>query len=297
VQRERDTFIGIDLGGARGKTTAVAHLSRGDAVEPRAIVERVMHRCAGRPWTDDAVVALLAEIGPDAVVAINAPLTAPACLRCALPACPGVVQCEDPAVQWLEAASVALIEQVARARSEARDRDRLAVPMHASRPAVRAPGARRRQVRLEPYVHRATEVVMRYERRLMSRDGMGQGTGPIAARALHLCRRLAGLGFARDRNLLEVSPRLTVHALFGADRARGYKRDADPWQTRAAIVEELADLRFGARSRLAREEVLRNDHCFEALLSAYTAYLWARDGWERPDDPTFDVDGWIWAPP
>ena len=34
---------------------------------------------------------------------------------------------------------------------------------------------------------------------------------------------------------------------------------------------------------MAREDVLRNDHCFDAVISAYTAYLWARDGWELPD--------------
>jgi hypothetical protein len=47
---------------------------------------------------------------------------------------------------------------------------------------------------------------------------------------------------------------------------------------------------------MAREEVLRNDHCFDAVLSAYTAYLWARDGWEMPYG-VFAEDGWIVVPP
>jgi hypothetical protein len=63
-----------------------------------------------------------------------------------------------------------------------------------------------------------------------------------------------------------------------------------------AIIEALEDMRFATQSRLAREEVLRNDHCFEALLSSYTAYLWARDGWPLPDE-LFTADGWIWIPP
>jgi hypothetical protein len=64
-------------------------------------------------------------------------------------------------------------------------------------------------------------------------------------------------------------------------------------------VEGLHGLRFSRRSRLSREEVLRNDHCFEAMLSAYTAYLWTRDGWALPDrnHGLYDRDGFVWAPP
>jgi hypothetical protein len=32
------------------------------------------------------------------------------------------------------------------------------------------------------------------------------------------------------------------------------------------------------------------------VISAYTAYRWARDGWEVPDG-VFADDGWIFAPP
>ena len=129
---------------------------------------------------------------------------------------------------------------------------------------------------------------------------MGQGSGPVAARAVHLRRALGRRGYRLNRNLVEVSPRATVHALVDARRARGYKRDADPWETRAEIIERLSDdLRFGLTSCLSREQVLANDHCFEAVLSGYTAYLWARDDWQLPADDAelFGRDGWIWAPP
>jgi hypothetical protein len=62
------------------------------------------------------------------------------------------------------------------------------------------------------------------------------------------------------------------------------------------ILERLGDLAFAPRSRMAREDVLQNDHCFDAVISAYTAYRWARDGWESPTDWLAD-DGWIVAPP
>src|SRR5882757_3917090 len=114
------------------------------------------------------------------------------------------------------------------------------------------------QARLAPYAHRATEIVMTYERGLLPLSAIGHTSGALAA--------------------------------------RGYKRDADPWHTRALILERLDDLSFAPQSRMAREDVLQSDHCFDAVLSAYTAYLWARDGWPTPDG-CFTDDGWIVAPP
>ena len=116
------------------------------------------------------------------------------------------------------------------------------------------------------------------------------------ARASQLRRRLRGAGYQLHGNLLEVSPAATIAALCGPRAARGYKRDADPWVTRAQVLEQLRDLAFAPQSRMAREDVLQNDHCFDAVISAYTAYLWARDGWAAADG-VFADDGWIVAPP
>lgn len=298
MNRDYTTFVGIDLGGARGKTTAVARLQVTDAERGQAAVQEVCTRFrhAGgeeTPWHDDALLDYVANLGPGVVVAIDAPLTAPACVRCQVQVCPGVEACEVPATIWLRTVGAEL-------QAEAMgDLDRIAVIPSQSgfgRLAAAAPPPARH--RPAPYTHRCTEVWLHCDRELVPRDTLGHGTGPVAARAMHLRRSLAGRGYQLNQNLLEVSPRATVHALFGPRKARGYKRDADPWETRAAIIERLGDsLKFAFTSRLSREEVLRNDHCFEALLSAYTAFLWARDGWTMPDDPAFAEDGWIWAPP
>ena len=47
-----------------------------------------------------------------------------------------------------------------------------------------------------------------------------------------------------------------------------------------------------------REGCLGNDHCFDAVLCAYTGYLWATERWELPQQhrDIFDQDGWIWFP-
>ena len=50
---------------------------------------------------------------------------------------------------------------------------------------------------------------------------------------------------------------------------------------------------------------MQSDHLFEAVICAFTGFLWARDGWtlpagadaaERADGARL-ADGWIWTPP
>jgi hypothetical protein len=145
-------------------------------------------------------------------------------------------------------------------------------------------------------VHRATDVVMTYQRGLLPLSNLGTANSMITARAGQLRRRLKGAGYTLHGNLLEVSPQATIGAICGPRAARGYKRDADPWVTRAQVLEKFDDLSYAPQSRMAREDVLRNDHCFDAVISAYTAYLWARDGWDLPTG-VFAEDGWIFSPP
>ena len=266
-------FVGVDLGGGRGKTTAVAELrSAPGGVE----VIEVATRAGQLAWTDATLLERLAAHATDRVIAIDAPLTATACNRCERPVCPGMEACEEPAVVWLRTTGRALVQGVA--AETVNGAPRTALP----------------QARLAPYAHRATDVVMTYQRGLLPLSALGAANGAIAARAGHLRKRLRGAGYALHDNLLEVSPAATIAALCGPRQARGYKRDADPWRTRALILERLGDISFAPQSRMAREDVLRNDHCFDAVIAAYTAYLWARDGWTAPAD--LADDGWIYAP-
>lgn len=288
VRSSFSRFLGLDLGGIRGKTTALAELvTHGSG----AMVTRVALRDHGQPWTDDTLAAELLSLPPTTTaIAIDAPLTHHACGRCVRPTCPGAAKCDDPAVQWLRAAGQAAVPGASIQRAE--------LAQGTSRPLALRSSDQPARARLVPYAHRATEVSL-VEAGLLPLGRLGGANSPIAARARHLVRRLAGAGFSLHENLLEVSPQATVTALFGPRKARGRKRDADPWHTRAEILARLPELTFAPSSRLAREDVLRNDHCFDALISAYTAFRWAKDGWQLParDRELFETDGWVWAPP
>src|SRR5947207_12730470 len=80
VRRSFTRFIGVDLGGGRGKTTAVAELRMGAG---GAEVMEVATRAQRQPWTDDTLMGRLSErFDPAVAIAIDAPLTQTACGRC-----------------------------------------------------------------------------------------------------------------------------------------------------------------------------------------------------------------------
>ena len=280
MQRSFSRYVGVDLGGGRGKTTALAELRSG--VSGAEVIEVATRSVAKQLWTDDTLINRLGEPSSDRVIAIDAPLTMTACNRCEIAVCPGMESCVVPAVVWLRTAGRTMVQEVAAEQvGSSLKRPRL---QHAA------------QARLAPYAHRATDVVMTYQRGLLPVSQLGTANSTITARAGQLRRRLRGAGYTLHENLLEVSPAATISALCGPRVARGYKHDADPWRTRAMILEQLTDLSFAPQSRMAREDVLGNDHCFDAVISAYTAYRWAREGWATPEG-VFADDGWIFAPP
>jgi Protein of unknown function (DUF429) len=269
-QRHFNHVVGVDLGGGKGKKTALATL-RVDAVG--ATVVEIAPREGARPFYDTSLVETIRQFGDDTLLCFDAPLTLPPCLRCIVPVCPGQASCVDPAV-------VAMRAIVA----EAAEAD----------PYVDAGrNARRGKPSVTPYTQRATEVYLTHRLGLVPREALGQGTGPLAARAAHLARALADR-FTLNETLLEVYPKGTLAAL---GFSRPYKKHLLERETRAQILEALADdLRFGPG--VWRELCVQSDHLFEAVICAYTGYLWARDAWTAPEAHAPLVGGgWIWTPP
>lgn len=287
-------FIGVDLGGGRGKNTAIARLEidEGGGLTVAEATVRQGHRGTGNTegdalFRDEVLIEYLKRWVDDAtVVAINAPLTLPACVRCALP-CPGFAACTVPAVAWMRRWAPSLLP---RGKSDP------------TKPAV------------TPYTQRATEVLWTAAG-ARPREALGQGTGPLAARAAYL-RRVLSPQLRLHENLLEVYPRATLTQLFGAtvERRTRHGETERVWETRKTV---LAGLREGIDyAYVWPEVVVRNTHVFGAVLCAYTGFLWSRSAWRGPSDlvpkgtvagvPVGDAaealgaawvdDGWIWAP-
>lgn len=298
-------FIGIDLGGGRGKNTAVARLelSVGPTGRPRLGVAeaKVRHgqRGTGRAvddpggdalFRDEVLVAYLERWVDDrTVVAIDAPLTLPPCVRCQLP-CPTVAQCTVPVVAWMRRWAPRL---QARGRSDP------------GKPAV------------TPYTQRSAELLQRAVG-IRPRETLGQGTGPVAARAAYL-RRVLSPRLRLHETLIEVHPRATIEQVFGpavAQRAR-HGDDDRVWATRKQVLSGLCE--GIAFDYVWPELVVRNTHMFHAVLAAFTAFLWARQGLRGPADLAGSApvattpedfqqaiedlgtlwleDGWVFVPP
>jgi predicted nuclease with RNAse H fold len=263
--------LGIDLGGGKGKKTALATL-RVDGDGAATVVD-IAPRNGALPFYDAALIDTIRQYGEATLVCVDAPLTLPPCLRCQVPLCPGQTACVDP--------SVVEMRSLAGQAAPAGHRD-----------------TRRGKPPITPYTQRATEVHLSCRLGIVAREGLGQGTGPLAARAAHLLRALADR-FRLNENIIEAYPKATL-ALLGLGTP--FKKHLRERETRARILEALADeLRFGPG--VWRELCIQSDHLFEAVICAFTGFLWARDGWKLPaaaeprDAEARLADGWIWTPP
>jgi len=253
-------FIGVDLGGGRGKKTALAVLER---CAEGVMVTRLSPRPKEAPLYDKALLAAIRGHAEGAAVCVDAPLTLPPCLRCTEPVCPGQEACIDAEVVAMRALATVSPE-------DKRD-------------------YRRGKPLITPYTQRATDLYLG-KRGLLARETLGQGMGPLAARAAHLVRALAPQ-FRLNDNLIEVYPRATLD-LIGFREP--YKKRVD---RRIDILAALPDLTFGPG--VWREQCRQSDHVFDAVLCAYTGYLRDRDGWQISPLAADQIDpqGWIWVPP
>jgi predicted nuclease with RNAse H fold len=270
-RRDYTTFLGVDLGGGKGKNTAVARLeTNGEAGVSVVYVSTKTPPPSSEPFYDPQLVSYIRDhVHEGALLAIDAPLSPSVCLRCQLEECVSLQTCDDPVVRWFREKGNDLVTG-GNGRSRAK-------------PATTA------------YTQRACEVVLHKRYGILPRETLGQGMGPLTARA-HYLRRALGPTFELNANLIEVYPKATIYALFGERPAKRYKREVGTWRTRAKILEALGhELSFD----VWREGCLQNDHCFDAVISAYTGYLWAKQGWSLPvnDRAIFEEDGWIWFPP
>jgi hypothetical protein len=270
--------LGIDLGGGKGKKTALATLRVDGAT---ATVVDIAPRPGAAPFYDPSLLDTVRGYGDETLLCIDAPLTLPPCLRCEVPVCPGQNACVDSSVVEMRALAADAAEAADDAQSTRGSRD-----------------SRRGKPMITPYTQRPTEIHLAANVGIAAREGLGQGTGPLAARAAHLVRALADR-FTINENLIEVYPKATLVALgLGAP----FKKHLRERETRARVLESLSgELRFGPG--VWRERCVQSDHLFEAVICAFTGFLWARDGWSLPvyttarDESARLRDGWIWTPP
>jgi predicted nuclease with RNAse H fold len=216
------------------------------------------------PLYDAALIAAVRDRAEGATVCVDAPLTLPPCVRCDVAHCPGQESCTDAEVITLRR-------------------------MFGLGPGCSGFGSRGKPT-VTPYTQRATEAYLMRRRGILAREALGQGMGPLTARAIHLVRALADR-FTLNDSLIEVFPRATLELLGFRDP---YKKRVDK---RIEILARLRELSFGPG--VWREECRQSDHVFDAVICAYTGYLRSRDAWPVSPEVAslLPTVGWIWVPP
>ena len=223
-------FVGISLGGGRGKTTAVARLEVSDGQLTLAEARtRFGQRGGGEietgetsveaPFRDDVLLRWFGRwVHEHTVVAFDVPLTLPPCVRCPL-ACPGIEACSVPVVAWMRRHGESLVVRTGRTDP--------------GKPSV------------TPYTQRATELLLESVT-LQPREALGQGMGPLAARAAYL-RRALSPKLRLHENLIEVHPRATLIRLFGPrdERRTRHGSATQTWEMRSQMLGQLGELGQG----------------------------------------------------
>ncbi len=100
----KSSCAGIHLSGPNASKTAVvilrAPVSSGvSGLELVRVYEKI--GSFGNLFSDERLVSILAAEGPLAEVFVDCPLTAPPCVECSRPSCPGAVRCEDVGVAFM----------------------------------------------------------------------------------------------------------------------------------------------------------------------------------------------------
>ena len=260
--------LGVDLGGGKGKKTALATL-RVD--EQGATIVEIAPRAGALPLYDSMLVETIRSHGDDTLLCIDAPLTLPPCLRCEVPVCPGQDECVDRAVVEMRAISAG---------------------QHGRASATGAASLRSRRTRsARPRSTSRTGWASCRARRWARAPGRWR-------RAPRTSRARSRIAFTLNDNLLEVYPKGTLAAL---GFVRPYKKHLKERETRAEILEALVARAALRPRRVARalhpeRSPVRRGHLRVHRLSVGARRLDAA----RAADAARCVralDGWIWLPP
>lgn len=270
--RRARRFIGVSLGGGKGKTTAIARLEWQADGTPLVLVEarvKVGHRGSGDEglasdssetqrlgyFRDQALIDYLGQWPQDeCVLAMDVPLRLPPCLSCRLD-CPGSQRCEVPEVAWMRKYARRLLPVAGRS-----DRDK---------------------PRYSPYSERATDLVNAYFAGAGAQGSSGT-VSALAARAHYLQKRLRR-DFRPGHNWIEVCPRTAIVRCMGEEIERSTRRGSyeQVWLARRAVLLQAIE---GLSIRgVWPDMVARNVHVFRALVSAWLAHRWDAQG--RPQAP------------
>ena len=267
-------FAGIHLSGSNAPKTAVVilrHSPNSFSLNLSKVYEKI--GSFGNLFSDDRLIGILGHVSPLNGVFVDCPLSAPPCVECRRPVCPGVVRCEDVSVGFMS--SMAALQK----RS----------------------GARRVRP-LNPQSQRLWDVLQVYSMGSdRSEPSFSANLAPLVIRAQTLQRRLNAERPELRLRETQISAALQalapVLALAPEIRVK-YRNFEVGLETR----EEIAEALLATEILDTKSDPTMIDTCvssvetFHALIAAVVAGLYARGLTSQPTEAFVEGAGWVYLP-
>lgn len=260
-------FAGVALGGGKTDKTAVAVLEfypDQKRVFLRSLRDKISGR--GEVSADEALYEVLTQEEKDlSVVALDAPLQLPKCLRCEL-VCPGVQGCKEVEVKWM--------------REAHRRRDK----------------TKRPNKMFTPYTERAVDIYIanELEEPFHPSHALGANSAPLTARA-HFFKRSLKMA------LMEVNPKVSLWRIGNAllmpkSHLRFHRHAIGSDESRLYILKTLIEKEIAFIYQQDLRTMVENNIAFESFICALTAFLKFRGQTEKIPNTFPKGAGWVEFP-
>lgn len=263
---EVERYLGLSIAGGKTDKTALCSLDYYPK-QKKIFLSRLFNKIKseGQVSADLKVCSLVAECTKPKVLAMDAPLQLPKCLRCTLK-CPGYETCTVEEVQWMWK------------HHEQREKEK------------------RPNKLFTPYTERCVDLYLatQLDEKIQIQHAMGSNMAPLTARALFLKRRM-------KVPVIEANPKVSLWR-FGQKLhvAKSHLRFHKHWETgvetREHILQKMMDKKWIFIYEQDRKELIENANAFDSLLMAMTSLLYEHNQCEaRPAGFPLE-ESWVAVP-
>lgn len=275
LQKESQTFAGIHLSGPNTPKTSVVFWRQsapGQPISLAQVYEKIGPK--GNRFSDDRLSQILFETPDLVTVVVDQALSAPPCVACQRPKCPGVIRCDDLGVASMMAVA-AKIQPIAHFKNQV----------------------------INPQTHRLWDL-LQVEKALIAKKIRPEPTyqanlAPLVTRAQVLKKRLHA---ERPHvSLLETSVKMVLSTMaqpwgYQETITSQYRNFERGRKTRDAIVTKMLAAVASDRPGDLVSLVSQSVETFHAFLSGWIAVL-NRLGQTTTKPETFtDTEGWVCLP-
>lgn len=263
---EVERYLGLSLGGGKTDKTALCSLEYYPK-QKKIFLSRLFSKIKseGQVSGDLKISSLVAECDRPKLLAMDAPLQLPKCMRCELK-CPGYETCTQPEMQW----KWKHYEQL--------------------------PNPKKSNKLFTPYTERCVDIYLasQFDEKIHIQHALGSNMAPLTARALFLKRRMKVA-------TIEGNPKVSLWRLgqklhVNKSHLRFHKHWETGQETRELLLQKMIDKKWVFIYEQDRKELIENSNSFDSLLMAMTSLLYHHGQCEERPKGFPESAAWIAIP-